>query len=187
MLHVPFPWKARGQSMTSHTDRHIVHLEYTFAASPHLGYRAWLEPDLVRQWVAPGDQEITRVEFDERPGGAYRTWKADAGVIEGGFDSELLELEPDKRLVFRWGFIGPERRAGPSFDTRLTITLHEREDGSTRLELLHEDLEELAAAMPHIARYVGPGWEAVFTKLERVLARDRDGSERATASPSHRV
>jgi uncharacterized protein YndB with AHSA1/START domain len=64
-------------------------------------YRAWLEPDLVQRWMAPGDQEVTRVEIDERPGGHWRTWKADDGVILGGFDSELLELVPGQRLVFR--------------------------------------------------------------------------------------
>jgi uncharacterized protein YndB with AHSA1/START domain len=59
---------------------------------------------------------VTRVEIGERPGGAYRTWNAEDGVIAGGFDSELLELVPDRRLVFRWGFVGPQRRQGPSFD-----------------------------------------------------------------------
>ena len=60
----------------------------------------------------PGRQEVTRVEIDERAGGAWRTWKADDGVIVGGFDSELVELVADRPLVFRWGFIGPQRRQG---------------------------------------------------------------------------
>jgi uncharacterized protein YndB with AHSA1/START domain len=29
--------------------------------------RAWLDPGLVRRWMAPGDQEVTRAEIDERP------------------------------------------------------------------------------------------------------------------------
>lgn len=116
------------------------------------------------------------MEIDEHLGGHYRTWKADAGVIVGGFDSELLELVPDQRLVFRWGFIGPQRRAGPSFDTLLTITLRQEQTGTTTLELVHEGLEELVAGMPDIADNVGPGWEAVLTKLERVLAADGDAS-----------
>ncbi len=72
--------------------------------------------------MAPGSQEVTRVEIEERPGGVWRTWKADGGVIVGGFDSELLELVPGRRLVFRWGFIGPQRHQGPSFDTLLTVS-----------------------------------------------------------------
>ncbi len=90
--------------MTSQPAQHIeVRTERTLPAAGHRVYRAWLDPELVRQWLAPGSQEVVRAEIYERPGGAYRTWKADNGVIVGGFDSELLELAPDQRLAFRWG------------------------------------------------------------------------------------
>jgi uncharacterized protein YndB with AHSA1/START domain len=56
---------------------------------------------------------VTRVEVDARPGGYWRTWKADSGTVGGGFDSELLELPPDQRLVFRWGIHRPAEHAGP--------------------------------------------------------------------------
>jgi hypothetical protein len=48
--------------------------------------------------------------------------------------------------------------------------------GATTLELVHDGLEELAATMPHIAANVGPGWEAILTKLERVLTADGDAA-----------
>jgi hypothetical protein len=53
-----------------------------------------------------------------------------------------------------------------------------REDpaGATTLKLVHEGLEELAATMPHIADNVGPGWEAILTKLQRVLTADGDAA-----------
>ncbi|MBV9853763.1 MAG: SRPBCC domain-containing protein [Streptosporangiaceae bacterium] len=157
--------------MTTRTHDHMaVRIERMLPVPLHLAYRAWLEPGLVRRWMAPGRQEVTRVEIDERAGGAWRTWKADEGVIVGGFDSELVELVPDRRLVFRWGFIGPQRRQGPSFDTSLTVSFSPSASGSTVVRLVHERLGELAAAMPDIAGSVGPGWEAVLTKLEQVLA-----------------
>jgi hypothetical protein len=34
---------------------------------------------------------------------------------------------------------------------------------------VHEHLGALAAAMPQIAENVGPGWDAVLTKLEHAL------------------
>jgi uncharacterized protein YndB with AHSA1/START domain len=111
-------------------------------------------------------QEVTRVEVGERPGGYWRTWKADSGTVVGGFDSELLELAPDQRLVFRWGYIAPQRRQGPSLDTRLTVTLGADPPG-TALTLVREDLAELAAAMSEIAASVGPGWEALLANLTR--------------------
>ena len=68
------------------------------------------------------------------------------------------------------GLIGPQRRQGPSFDTLLSVSFDPGPAGGTVIRLVHERLGELAAAMPHIAGSVGPGWEAVLTKLEQVLA-----------------
>jgi len=95
----------------------IIRLERTFAAPPHEVYRAWLDPELVRQWMAPGDLAVSRVEIDERVGGRYRIWQAGTGGAAGGFDCELVELVPDRRIVFRWGFVGPDRDSGPAYDS----------------------------------------------------------------------
>lgn len=148
----------------------VVRLERTVPAPPHLVYRAWLEPDLLRRWLAPGGLEVKRVEIDERVGGHYRVWQADAEADVGGVECELLELVPDQRLVFRWGFVGPERSDGPVYDSLLTITLREAPGGGTTLTLVHERLEELAAAMPYVAENVGPGWDMVLDKLVEVVS-----------------
>ena len=148
-----------------------IHIERTIPATPHRVYRAWLEPTFVQRWMAPQGSEVTRVEIDERVGGAYRTWKAQAGSIVGGFDSELLELVPDQRLAFSWGFIGPQRRKGPAFDTLLTVTFDVAPGGGTKLTLVHEQLDELEAAMPDVAKYVRPGWESLLQNLTTLVAR----------------
>jgi hypothetical protein len=51
----------------------------------------------------------------------------------------------------------------------LTITLHAARGGATRLTLIHERLDDLAAAMPHIADNVQVGWELVLEKLAVTL------------------
>jgi uncharacterized protein YndB with AHSA1/START domain len=149
---------------------HAVRLERTIPAPPHKVYRAWLDPELLRRWLAPGGLEVDRVEVDERVGGHFRVWQADSGTDAGGFECELLELAPDRRIVFRWGFVGPGRTAGPVYDSLLTVTLREAPGGGTALTLVHERLEELAAAMPHVAGNVGPGWEMVLDKLAATAA-----------------
>jgi len=155
--------------MTQDLDIATVRLERTIAASPHDVYRAWLEPNWLRRWMAPGGAEVLRVEVDERVGGYFRIWQGDAGAHVGGFECELLELVPDVRLVFRWGFVGPERIDGPKFDSLLTITLREAPGGATTLVLLHERLGELIAAMPYVGENVGPGWDDVLVKLAAVV------------------
>jgi uncharacterized protein YndB with AHSA1/START domain len=151
------------------TEHAAVRLERTIPAPPHSVYRAWLEPDLLRRWLAPGDLQVTRVEVDERVGGHYRIWQGDAEAELGGFECELLELVPDRRIVFRWGFVGPQRTDGPVYDSRLTITLGEA-PGGTALTLVHERLDALAAAMPEVAENVGPGWDLVLEKLTATVA-----------------
>jgi uncharacterized protein YndB with AHSA1/START domain len=155
--------------MSPVTNQPVVRIERTLPAPPIQVYRAWLSPELIRRWMAPG-YEVTRVEVDERVGGRYRLWHADAGVTAGGFEAEILELVPAERIVWRWGFAGPDRENGPVYDSRLTVTLREAPDGGTMLTLVHERLEDLAAALPQAAAQVGAGWDIVLTKLAAVLA-----------------
>lgn len=147
----------------------VVRIERTLSAPPRRVYRAWLSPELIRRWMAPG-YEVTRVEVDERAGGCYRVWHADAGVPAGGFEAEILELVPAERIVWRWGFAGPDRENGLVCDSRLTVTLRDAPGGGTVLTLVHERLDDLAAALPEAAENVGPGWDYVITKLAAVLA-----------------
>jgi uncharacterized protein YndB with AHSA1/START domain len=152
------------------SDAPTVRLHRVISAPPHQVYRAWLEPDLLRRWLAPGELQVTRVEVDERVGGSFRIWQGstDGGEV-GGFDSELLELVPDERLVFRWGFVGPERATGPVFDSLLTVTLADAPGKATALTLVHEQLDALHQAMPEVSANVGQGWDSALDKLERSM------------------
>jgi uncharacterized protein YndB with AHSA1/START domain len=136
-----------------------------FPPTPHQAYRAWLEPELLRRWMAAGGLEVTRAEVDERPGGYFRIWQADAGAEIGGFECELVELVPDQRLVFPLGL----RRPGPGRRAVLRLAAHRhaaRGAGrGTVLTLVHERLDALAAAMPRVAENVGPGWDSALGKL----------------------
>jgi len=164
--------------MTTMTDEHaVVRLERIIPAPPHKVYRAWLEPEMLCRWMAPGSSEVTGVEIDERVGGTFRIWQADAGSDVGGFDCQLLELVPDQRIVFRWGFVGPDRRDGPAYDSLLTITLVEAMGSATALTLVHERLDDLAAAIPQVAENVGPGWNDVLAKLATALGPAHDDGE----------
>ena len=150
----------------------VVRLQRVIPASPHQVYRAWLEPEQLRRWLAPGGLEVTRIEVDEKVGGHFRVWQGGQGNEAGGFECEMLELVPDQRIVFRWGFVGPARRQGPVFDSVLTITLGRTDDGATALTLVHEQLDPLHAAMPDVSANVGTGWEMVLDKMTTTLSRE---------------
>jgi uncharacterized protein YndB with AHSA1/START domain len=154
----------------SSTAAPVVNITRTIPAPPHRVYRAWLDPEVLQQWMAAGDRHVARVEVDERVGGAHRTWWAtDDGTSVGGFESEIVELVPDERLVFRWGFVGPERTAGPAFDSLLTVTLAPAGDDATTLTLVHERLDDLHVAMPEVAAKVRDGWDQALDRLQPAL------------------
>lgn len=157
--------------MTPMTKVPVVRLQRTLPAPPHEVYRAWLEPALLRQWMAPGF-DVKRAEVDARVGGHLRIWHADANADVGGFECEIVELVPDERIVFRWGFVGPEKAAGPVYDSLLTITLQAAKGNATTLTLVHERLDDLAAAMPDGAKNVDVGWRLVLEKLALVLSKE---------------
>jgi uncharacterized protein YndB with AHSA1/START domain len=146
-----------------------VRLQRTIPAPPERVYRAWLDPELLSRWMAPGSLNVTRAEVDQRVGGRYRIWHSGLEGEVGGFEAERLELVPAERIVLRWGFVGPDRLAGPTFDSLLTVTLREAPGGTTELTLIHERLDALRDALPEVADKVGVGWELALDKLAEAL------------------
>ena len=52
-----------------------VRIERLISAPRSSVYRAWLEPEILRRWLAPGSMEVSRVEVEERVGGYFRIWQ----------------------------------------------------------------------------------------------------------------
>ena len=136
----------------------IVRLERTIRAAPHAVYRAWLDPEVVPRWLAPGDLTVTLVEIDERPGGRYRIRQADAGRDVGqrgqGQRRRQAMTAVDEQHLHVVAGLQPaqglgHRRLG---DRQLVVGLrvHEVRVGPVRVEELHlaalgVDLPELLA------------------------------------------
>ena len=152
-------------------ERAVVRLRRTFAASPERVFRAWLDPDVLSRWMAPGSMRVARAEVDARVGGRFRVWHADAaGAAVGGFDAEVLELVPNERIVFLWRFVGPDREADPGHDSRLTVTFAPAPEGGTELTLVHERLDALIRARPEIGLNVESGWASALVRLGESVA-----------------
>ena len=160
------------QSLSSAAARSVVRVERDYRAPPEKIFDAWLDPILVGRWMAPGSIKGS-ARIDPRNGGQYRVIHSAGEKPVGGFDARIVELDRPHRLVFAWGFLGPDGgrgfvepdgKRGASLDSRLTITFKPLPSG-TRLLLVHEELDDLAAALPDIAEQVETGWELVLEKL----------------------
>jgi uncharacterized protein YndB with AHSA1/START domain len=85
--------------MTAANDRELV-LERIIDAAPAKLYRAWTEPELLKQWFAPLPYTTPVAELDVRPGGSNLV------VMRGPDGTEMpnrgvyLEVVENERLVF---------------------------------------------------------------------------------------
>jgi uncharacterized protein YndB with AHSA1/START domain len=93
-------------------------------------YRAWTEPELLKQWFAPAPYTTPRAELDVRVSGANMV------VMRGPEGNEIpcpgvyLEVVPNRRLVFTDAYTSAWEPSQKPFMT--VILTFEDEDGKTR-------------------------------------------------------
>jgi uncharacterized protein YndB with AHSA1/START domain len=146
-------------------------------------YRVYIKATAEAIWDAITKPEWTerygycgRVDFDLRPGGAYKGYTSEGmrlmGAPEVGVDGEVLEANPPHKLVQTFRMVMDEAMAAQGF-TRLTYEIEERKNGVSRLTLTHE-LEGAPALAVLMAggmedQGAGGGWSWVLSGLKTLL------------------
>lgn len=82
------------------TPEHELVLERIFDAPVTRVFKAWTTPDILMRWWCPPPWRVTACEIDLRPGGRFNTVMEgpDGAVMEN--KGSVLEVIPDRRLVF---------------------------------------------------------------------------------------
>jgi uncharacterized protein YndB with AHSA1/START domain len=147
-------------------------------------YRVWIRATPQAIWDAITTSEwserygyCTPVEYDLRPGGAFRNLAnqgmKDLGAPDVVVDGEVIEADPPRRLVQTWRLLMDPGTAAEPY-TRLTYEIDEDEGGVCRLTVIHE----LAGAPLHAALVAGTdevggggggGWAWVLSGLKTLL------------------
>ena len=104
-----------------------------FDAPPHLVYRAWTTPELVRQWWSGRRGIVTSAEIDLRVGGRWRYVMVANGGREVAFHGDYREIVPNERIVTTEVYEGAP---GGDDDAAVNLITFTEVDGRTRLELL---------------------------------------------------
>ena len=95
--------------MSTHHKTHIeadpdlptVRIVRDFDAPVDRVFRAWIDPELVTQWLGPKETEMRIDSWDMRTGGSYRYAAVRDGQEIASFYGSFHEVRPASRLVFR--------------------------------------------------------------------------------------
>jgi uncharacterized protein YndB with AHSA1/START domain/dihydrofolate reductase len=134
-----------------------------FDAPPARVFRAHTDPELVKQWLRPGEIEMRVLEFDARPGGRYRYLHRDADGGEYAFSGVFHQVDQDRRIVQTFEFDGMPGQVS------LDAVTFEDIGGRTRLTT-HSTFPSVAARDAMIASGMEPGLRDAMDHLAGLLA-----------------
>lgn len=147
------------------TDRDLV-LTRLIDASPDKLFRAWTEPELMKQWFAPLPWTTPHAEVDLRPGGSSLVVMRGPDGTEFPNPGVYLEVVKNKRLVATDAFTQAWEPSAKPFMT-LVLTF-EDEGGKTRYTALarHWTVEDREA---HEKMGFHEGWGICTDQLEALV------------------
>ena len=119
---------AQAESVTTETRE--LSLTRIINAPPEKVYRAWTEPELLKQWFAPRPWTTPRAELNVRPGGGNLIVMKGPGGQEFPNRGIYLEVVKNERLVFTDAYTESWE---PSLKPFMTVILtFEKHEGKTR-------------------------------------------------------
>ncbi len=145
-----------GQAATA---AEVVQREIRIDAAPSTVFEFLTDPAKMVRWM--GIQAV----LDPRPGGDYAVNINGHERVSG----EVIEIVPDRRLVFTWGW---EDEALPVAPGESTVEISLEPDGAgTLLRLTHRDLP------PGMHRFHRLGWDYALDRLALMAAGQDPGPD----------
>jgi len=143
-----------------------------------LVWRAWTDPEQIKQWFTPAPWRTVECEIDLRPGGVFRTVMRSPEGQEFPNAGCYLDIVENERLVWTnalgAGYRpsqggGAEETTGGELTFTAAITLEDH-DGGTRYRALAMH-GEAAMRDRHEAMGFQDGWGAAFDQLVAMIKR----------------
>jgi uncharacterized protein YndB with AHSA1/START domain len=128
-------------------------------------FRAWVDPELVVQWLGPKSSEMRIDQWDARTGGNYRYAAVKDGAEEAAFYGSFHEVRPSERLVqtFTW-------EGMPDGVSLETMTFEDLGNGRTRTVGLSV-VDSFEGRDAIIASGMDVGVNEGYEKLDALLAQ----------------
>ncbi|MEC9243988.1 MAG: SRPBCC family protein [Nitratireductor sp.] len=131
-------------------------------------FRAWTDPEILKQWFVPKPWTISKVEMDVRPGGSSLIVMRDPDGNEYPNPGIFLEVVENEKIVTTDAFTGAWTPSEKPFMTMI-LTLEDAGEGRTRYiaRALHWNAEDREA---HEKMGFHEGWGQCADQLEEIAA-----------------
>jgi uncharacterized protein YndB with AHSA1/START domain len=127
-------------------------------------WRAWSDPELLKQWWCPKPWTTQVKAFDFRTGGAFHTYMQGPDGGDSDNPGVFLEVVPQSRLVFTTMLTAGWRPAKPWLPMTAIITMADEGAGCLyTATVLHPDAE---TSKKHEDMGFFDGWGTVVTQLD---------------------
>ncbi len=154
--------------MTTHHGAHDLVLMREFDAPREKLYRAWTDPELLKQWFCPKPWGVSHAELDLRAGGS-------SFIIMNGPDGEVvenrgvyLEVIPNEKLVFTDAYTSAWVPAEKPFMTGVVL-FEDLGDGRTKYTAIARHWTE-DDKKAHEAMGFHEGWGMAADQLAALVA-----------------
>jgi len=156
-------------STTEHSsfpDRELV-LERVINAPPEKLFRAWTEPDLLKQWFTPRPWTVSAAELDVRPGGKNLVVMRSPEGQEFPNRGVYLEVAKNRRLVLTDACIDAWTPSERPFMTAIITFAAEGTGTKYTARVLHWSVADREA---HEKMGFHQGWSLATDQLEALVA-----------------
>jgi uncharacterized protein YndB with AHSA1/START domain len=135
-------------------------LQRRYPVAPEKVWRAWTDPQALKQWWGPGGAEaVSLVQLDVRVGGRFRIVFGGPRGDEHEVQGTYKEVVPNRRLAFTWTW----PRTTPERESLVTISFKPAA-GGTELDFVHAKHFDEKVRDGHLR-----GWTEALVKLDRYL------------------
>jgi uncharacterized protein YndB with AHSA1/START domain len=150
-------------------------IERTLDAPRHLVWKAYTDPDLLREWWCPRPYETPECEMEVRPGGRFYTRMTGPDGFDEAYTGCFLEVVEGERIVWTSAMRGAFRpnEFDPSgcggFPFTVVVTLADAEGGRTayRARVMHANVADRET---HEKMGFQEGWGTCADQLGEVAA-----------------
>jgi len=136
-----------------------IAVDRSVALSVEQVYRAWVEPGLMKRWMAPGTMRVPELTIDAVEGGLWQLVMVDVdGSQQKAFGRYTSLSRPDAvGLTWEW--------EGVHYETAISVTLVVGQAaGKTDVCIEQKGFPSMDAAQSHEA-----GWNSCLDKLEQLV------------------